>query len=53
MNFTQEQYKLIFNAVRRWQIEKTFLNSQEYQKCNEVLDELFKYVYTQNVEQPT
>ena len=53
MNFTQEQYKLIFTSVRRYQIEKTILNSSEYQQCNEVLDELFKYAYTQNVEQPT
>ena len=53
MNFTQEQYKLIFTSVRRYQIEKTLQNSSEYQQCNEVLDELFKYAYTQNVEQPT
>ena len=53
MNFTQKQYELIFTAVRRYQIEKTLLNSQEYQECNQVLDELFKYAYTQRVEQPT
>ena len=53
MNFTQKQYELIFTAVRRYQIEKTPLNSLEYQQCNEVLDELFNTVYTQRVEQPT
>lgn len=51
--FTTEQYKLIYNAVRRYQIEKTVLNSPEYQECNEILDELFDTVYTQRVEQPT
>jgi hypothetical protein len=53
INFTQEQYKLIYTAVRRYQIEKTILNSAEYQKCNKILDELFDTVYTQKVEQPT
>ena len=46
MNFTPEQYKLIYNSVRRYQIEKTILNSDEYQQCNEILDELFDTVYT-------
>ena len=53
MNFTPEQYKLIYNSVRRYQIEKTILNSDEYQQCNEILDALFDSVYTQKVEQPT
>lgn len=53
MNFTPEQHKLIYTAVRRYQLEKTALNGQEYQECNEILDELFDMVYTQRVEQPT
>ena len=53
MNFTQEQYKLIYNSVRRYQIEKTVFNSAEYQECNEILDGLFDSVYTQKAEQPT
>ena len=53
MNFTPEQYKLIHTAVRRYQIEKTVLNSAEYKECSEILDGLFDYVYTQRVEQPT
>lgn len=51
MNFTQEQYKLIFNAVRRYQIEKTLNNSKEYQECSAILDQLFNSVYTQQQEQ--
>jgi hypothetical protein len=53
MNFTSEQYKLIFTAVRRYQFEKTILDSKEYHECGEILDELFDSVYTQRVEQPT
>ena len=51
MNFTQQQYKLIFNAVRRYQIEKTITDSQEYQECSDILNELFTSVYTQQQEQ--
>ena len=53
MNFTSEQYKLIYTAVRRYQYDKTVLNSKEYNTCSEILDELFDFVYTQRVEQPT
>lgn len=53
MNFTHEQYKLIYTAVRRYQYDKTVLNSKEYHICGEVLDELFDSVYTQRIEQPT
>ena len=53
MNFTSEQYRLIYTAVRRYQIEKTLHNSKEYNECSEVLDELFDSMYTQRVEQPT
>jgi len=53
MNFTPEQYKLIFTAVRRYQFEKTALDGKEYHQCNEILDELFDSVYTQRIEQPT
>lgn len=53
MNFTSEQYRLIYTAVRRYQIEKTLHNSKEYNECSDILDELFDSVYTQRVEQPT
>jgi hypothetical protein len=53
MNFTPEQYRLIYTAVRRYQIEKTLHDSKEYNECSEVLDELFDLVYTQRQEQPT
>ena len=53
INFTPEQYKLIFNSVRRYQIEKCILNSKEYNECNFILTELFDHVYTQSKEQTT
>lgn len=53
MNFTSEQYKLIFTAVRRYQFEKCVLDSPQYHECNEILDQLFDFVYTQKQEQPT
>ena len=53
MNLSTEQYRLIYNAVRRYQYDKTVLNSKEYNTCSEILDELFDLVYTQRQEQPT
>ncbi len=53
MNFTPEQYRLIYTAVRRYQIEKTLHDGKEYKECSEILDELFDLVYTQRQEQLT
>lgn len=53
INFTAEQYKLIYNAVRRYQIEKCILDGQEYHECDTILTDLFPYVYTQSQEQTT
>jgi hypothetical protein len=52
MNFTPEQYKLIFTAVRRYQ-ERSVYDPKTYGECGEVLDELYPLVYTQKREQPT
>ena len=53
MNFTSEQYKMIYNAVRRYQYDKTILDSKDYHTCSEILDSLFDTVYTQRKEQVT
>jgi len=53
MNFTQEQYKLMYTAVRRYQYDKTALNGTDYWNCSEILDQLFDSVYTQRQEQQT
>jgi hypothetical protein len=49
---TQEQYKLIFTAVRRYQ-EWSGFDPKTYDECGEILDELFDLVYTQKREQST
>ena len=52
-NLTPDQLYLIYNAVRRYQFEKTVLDSRDYWECSEILDTLFDDVYTQRKEQPT
>jgi len=52
-NLTPDQLHLIYNAVRRYQFEKTALDSRDYWECSEILDTLFDDVYTQRKEQPT
>jgi hemerythrin len=52
MHFTDEQNKLIFTAVRRYQ-EMNWNDSKTYNECGDVLDKLFDAVYTQVREQPT
>jgi hypothetical protein len=53
MNFTTNQYKLIYNSVRRYQLEKCVHDGSEYWECDEILNQLFDTVYTQKQEQPT
>lgn len=51
--FNPAEIKLIYDAVRRYQMEKTVLESTDYWRCSEILDELFELVYTQQREQET
>ena len=53
MTYTTEQKKIIFNAVRYYQMNRTPLNSKEYELCSDILNHLFTDVYTQQQEQPT
>ena len=53
MDFREDQWRLIYTAVRRHQIEKCGHDSKEYWECSAILDELFDSVYTQQREQPT
>jgi hypothetical protein len=39
--FTLEQKKIIFNAVRYYQMNRVPLNGKEYQICDEILNSLF------------
>lgn len=52
-NLTNQQWQMIYTAVRRYQFEKCLLDSVDYWECSEILDELFDVVYTQTREQPT
>jgi hypothetical protein len=50
MQFTEDQLKLIYNAVRYYQINGIPLNSKYYQQCDEILNGLFKTVKQNYVE---
>lgn len=39
--FTLEQKKLIFNAVRYYQMNRVPLNGKDYVVCDEILNNLF------------
>jgi hypothetical protein len=53
LDFTTEQWRTIFTAVRRYQFEKCILDSKDYWECSDILDDLFDLAYTQRREQPT
>jgi hypothetical protein len=53
MEFTPEEQKVIFNAVRQYQMNKVSLNGNQYKVCEEILNKIFPQVYTQKQEQPT
>jgi hypothetical protein len=41
MDFTLPQQKMIFNAVRYYQMNRVPLNSKAYQECDEILNAIF------------
>ena len=44
MDFTLEQQKLIYNAVRYYQMNRVPLNSSHYRVCDDILNGLFSEV---------
>jgi hypothetical protein len=44
MDFTLEQQKMIYNAVRYWQMNRVPMNSNHYKTCDEILNGLFSEV---------
>jgi hypothetical protein len=50
MNFTLEQKKLIYDAIRYYQMNRVPLNGNHYQVCDEILNGLFKEVKAIYVE---
>jgi hypothetical protein len=49
--FSTEQQKIIYNAVKYYQMHRVPHNDAVYQECDEILNSLFDDVYTQRKEQ--
>lgn len=50
MELTFEQKKLIYNAVRHYQINRVSHDGKDYRICDEILNDLFKEVKINYVE---
>ena len=50
MNFTLEQRKLIYNAVRYYQMNRVPHAGNDYSVCDEILNGLFKEVKLNEVQ---
>jgi len=50
--WTDEQLKVIYQAVRRWQMKQPG-DGDTYRECDTILNELVPFVYTAKLEQPT
>ena len=50
MEFTSEQQKIIYNAVRYYQMNRVPHAGNDYQVCNEILNGMFKDVKLNYVE---
>lgn len=48
--YTKEEKKLIYDAVRYYQMNAVPLNSKNYQVCDSILNELFSEVKSTYVE---
>ena len=43
-NLTPEEKRIVFNAVRYYQMHKTSLNGKDYQICDDILNRWFDEV---------
>ena len=50
MNFTLEQQKIIYNAVRYYQMNRVPHAGKDYSVCDDILNGLFKEVKVNYVE---
>jgi hypothetical protein len=50
--WTNEQLKVIYQSVRRWQMKQP-TDGSSYRECAVILDALVPFVYTAKQEQPT
>lgn len=53
LKFSKDQCKIIYEAVRYYQIHGIAFSSESQRLCNEIMDKTFKCCYTQQEEQPT
>ena len=53
IELTSDQKKLIYTAVRHYQINRVSHDGKDYKTCDEILNVLFSEVYTQRLEQAT
>ena len=44
MNLTTDEQKIIYNAVRYYQMNRVSLNGEAYQTCDAILNKLFPKV---------
>lgn len=52
-NFTQEECKVIYFAVKHYQVHGASFNGPEQKICNDILTKTSTSLYTQRREQPT
>jgi hypothetical protein len=50
MQFTDKQDKIIYDAIRYYQMNKVPLDSKLYRECSQILDALFSKVRVNYVE---
>ena len=48
-----DEARLIYKALRDYQLKRVHEDSEEYKLCNGLLEALKPYYYTQRQEQPT
>jgi len=48
---TTEDYRTLYNLIRRYQLEDCRLGGKTYNACDVLLRKLFPYYYDQNQEQ--
>ena len=48
---TDEEYRLLYNMIRRFQLEQVTIGGKTYNACDTLLRELFPYYYNQTPEQ--
>jgi|LakMenEpi03Aug12_release.lakeMendotaPanAssembly.Ray.scaffolds.fasta_scaffold06243_39 hypothetical protein len=48
---TTEEYRTLYNLIRRYQLEDCILSGKAYHNCDYLLTQLFPHYYNQNTQQ--